>query len=185
MKWHSCRISDFTEKEYECAYRQLSPSRKAHVDRFRQPDDRRRSLAGEILAQKLLRQWGISDAVLETRENGQPVLSGCRLFVSISHCDDFVACALNDTPIGIDAERIQPRSPALAKRVCVPEELEYLQNAASDEERLVRFYEIWTAKEAWFKKLGTGIQNLQSVNTLTLPRQVFRMEDYLVTILYE
>lgn len=185
MKWLTGRVSDFTQQEYARAYRQLSPSRKAHIDRFRQPDDRRRSLAGEILVQKLLKEYGISGAVLETRENGQPVLSGCRLFVSISHCGDFVACALNDAPIGIDAERIKPRSSSLAKRVCVPEELEYLQNAASDEERLVRFYEIWTAKEAWFKKLGTGIQNLQSVNTLSLPRQVFRMEDYLVTILYE
>ena len=46
-----------------------------------------------------------------------------------------------------------------------------------------RFFEIWTAKEAYFKKCGTGITNLKSVNSLTLSRQMHILGDYILHII--
>ena len=177
--WLSCKVTDFSEADYCRAYEQLSPDRKAHIDRFQKPADRTRSLAGQLLVGKLLSQLGLC-ATLHRDEKGRPYLQGCDYFVSIAHCEDLVVCALDEKPVGIDVEKIRPIDVAAAARhVCTPEEHRYLQAGDS----LTRFYEIWTGKEAWFKKQGTGIQNLRSVNILPLERQLHRIEDYLIQII--
>ena len=180
MRWEMCRTSDFTEQEYRAVYEKLSPSRKEHMDAFSNAAARRCSLAGELLLRRLLAAEGIA-AVPERLPSGQPVLPGEPAFVSISHCDDRVVCAVSRTPVGIDIEKVRPIRPGMMERVCTAEELRYLRSGNETE----RFFEVWTAKEAYFKMMGTGITNLQAINILTLPRQVFRQEDYLIQIVYE
>ena len=178
MKWLICRLSDFTPAEYEAVYGALSPSRRAHIDTFRHAGARRQSLAGELALRRLLAQEGM-DATPERLASGQPVLRGSDLHVSITHCGELVACAISGTPIGIDAEQIRPVKPGMPERVCTPEELAWMQDSAE------RFFEIWTAKEAYFKMVGTGITDLRSVNILTLPRHVVREGDHLIQIVYK
>lgn len=180
MKWFMCRTGDFTEQEYEAVYEALSPSRKRHIDAFSNAAARRSSLAGELLLRKLLAEEGVL-AVPERLPGGQPAVPGNPVFVSISHCDDRVVCAVSKTPVGIDIEKVRPIRPGMAERVCTPEELRYVR--AGEEE--MRFFEIWTAKEAYFKMKGTGITSLQAINILTLPRQIFRQEGYLIQIVWE
>lgn len=177
MKWLLCRTGDFTEQEYAAVYEKLSPSRKAHMDAFSNASARRCSLAGELLLRRLLSGEGIV-AVPERLSSGQPVLSGSKLHVSISHCDDRVVCAVSGRPVGIDIEKIRPIRPGMMERVCTAEELRYVRGGNETE----RFFEVWTAKEAYFKMLGTGITNLQAVNTLTLQKVFFRRDEYLVCV---
>ena len=178
MYWLSCKLTDFSREEYDIAYKNLSPSRKDHIDRFQKEADRARSLAGELLAQKLLDRLGLA-GTLHRDEKGRPYLTGCDLFVSIAHCEDRVVCAADTKPVGIDIEKIRPIDVASAARhVCAPEELDYLQK-----DSLTRFYEIWTGKEAWFKKQGTGIQGLKGVNILSLERQVFYGDGFVIQII--
>ena len=56
MEWSYCDIRDLSQKEYDSIYQSLTPSRKEHIDRFLREDDRKRSLAGEYIIQKLLEQ---------------------------------------------------------------------------------------------------------------------------------
>lgn len=180
MHWICCDVAAFSEEDLHRTYAGLSPSRKEHIDRIQPTEDKKRSLAGECLVQKLLQtHYGITNATLHRSENGQPYLSGCELYVSISHSHKIVACAISEEPVGIDVERIRPVKPELHQRVCVPEELKYIRNGDNAAER---FFEIWTAKEAWFKKQGTGITNLHSVNVLEIPREMHRIEDYILHI---
>ncbi len=191
MHWACCKTTDFSEEDIYCAYRQLSPSRKARIDRLRHREDKKRSLAAELLVYQLLKKyWNITSAKLHSKENGEPYFSDCALYVSISHCDEVVACAVSEKPIGIDIERIQPVSMNLFRIVCTLEELGYLsQNAqipkgelCRDMEILQRFFEIWTAKEAYFKKCGTGITDLKSVNVLSLQREMHMVGDCIIQI---
>ena len=175
MNWCIASVTDFTEAELTAVYETMSSSRKAHIDRFRHAGARKQSLAAEALLRRLLG----TDAVMERLPSGQPVLADSSAFISIAHCDDYVVCAVNDKPIGIDIERVKPVKPGMAEKVCTAEELAYVQN--ND----VRFFEVWTAKEACFKMLGTGITDFQTVNTLSLPRKVFRQGEYMIQLVYE
>lgn len=190
MHWTCCKISDYTEAQLQQVYEQLSASRKERIDRYRRKEDRNRSLAAECLVYDLLRkQANITSAKLHCHSNGQPYLTGCELQVSISHCDQMIACAINEDPVGIDIERIRPIKLNICRHVCVPEEMEYLSadqpkdQLCQDENILRRFFEIWTAKEAYYKKCGTGITDLKAVNILPLKRQSHIVEDYFVQIL--
>ena len=188
MHWICRNTADFTEEALQQAYACLSPTRKEHIDRLRKEEDRRRSLVAQLLVQQLLREhYDLSQAQLHRQENGCPYLTGCDLYVSISHCDEMVACAVSDAPVGIDIERIRPTKYPLFHKVCTAQELAYVQpegdELCQDPDVLRRFFEIWTAKEAYFKKRGTGITDLKSVNVLPLPRQTYYMEDFVLQIL--
>ena len=191
MHWSYCDTAAFSSEELHRAYAQLSPSRKAHIDRLQQQEDKLRSLTAELLVQKLLKEhYGVTDAVLHRNPNGQPYLTGCDLFVSISHSDQMVACALSEAPVGIDIENIKPMSLKICRHLCVEEEKAYMLSGShltendncQDPVILRRLFEIWTAKEAYFKKCGTGITDLKSVNILPLDRQIHIIGDYMVQI---
>jgi 4'-phosphopantetheinyl transferase len=186
MHWACRKITDFTEIELQQTYMQLSPSRKVRIDRLRRQEDKVRSLAAERLVYQLLKKhFGITAVKLLCKSSGQPYLADCPLHVSISHCEQAVACAVSHTPVGIDMERIRPIDLRLCRHTCVPEEMEYLRagERCGDQEVFRRFFEIWTAKEAYYKKCGTGITDLKGINILTLQRQVYTMDDYLIQII--
>lgn len=187
MHWTCRTITDLPRDALEQVYLHLSPSRKEHIDRLRLEADKTRSLAAQWLLQQLLEETRGIDAVLHRSANGQPYLTGCDLYVSLSHCENMVACAVSEEPVGIDIERIRPVKAGLCRRVCTPEELAYLQadpdQLNEDPAALGRFFEIWTGKEAYFKKCGTGITNLRAVNVLSLSRQVHTIDDYVLQII--
>lgn len=178
MNWSMTRIGDVSEEELTACYESLSESRKAHMDRFRNQEARRQSLAAELALRKLLQELGIDDTIVRL-PSGQPALARNTAFVSIAHCEDFAVCAVHEKPVGIDIEKLRPVKPGMAQRICTEEELSYVQEAPD------RFFEIWTGKEAYFKMAGTGITNFQAVNVLTLKRTLFRREDHLIQIVTE
>ena len=191
MHWAYCKTTDFSKTQLQQLYLRLSPSRKARIDRLRRKEDKLRSLAAELLVYRLLEtHYGISSAQLHCKDNGRPYLPDCGLHMSISHCEEALACAVSDSPVGIDIERMRPMDLQICRHVCRPEELEYLlantrtpeSCECSDPDILRRFFEIWTAKEAYYKKRGTGITDLKGVNILSLQRQVYTVDDYLIQL---
>lgn len=189
MHWSYCNIKDFSRDALEQAYIQLSDSRKEHIDRLRRSEDKIRSLAAELLLQKLLERFGVTGAILHRDPTGKPYLSGCDLYVSISHCDQIVACAVSEEPVGIDVEQIRPVDLNICRHICTDEEKSYIGTDGTegqlcqDPDILLRFFTVWTAKEAYFKKRGTGITNPKSVNTLKQPRQMQMLGGYLLQII--
>lgn len=80
------------------------------------------------------------------------------LHFNISHCDDLALLAISlEGPVGIDIEPIQ-RAPDLsecAETFCHPAEIAELPEQAQARAR--RLLELWCAKEALLKALGTGL----------------------------
>ena len=165
MKWLYGTIHDFPQTEYDRIRELLTPSRKVRIENLKSADLQKRSLTGDLLAEKL------TGGQIEMALSGQPHLIGSSMHISIAHSGDAVVCAAAETPVGIDIEKIRPTKPGMLQKVCTPEELEYAQQEES------RFFEIWTAKEAYFKMKGTGITNFQDINTLSLHRQIFRKDN--------
>ena len=182
MNWNYCFLNQITKEQYNNIYNSLSPSRLEHISRFKKEEDRKRSLAGEFLIKKILTEdFGIKNPLISRNEKGQPTIENTDIFISIAHSGDLAVAAADRKPIGIDAEKIKPRNLKLAEKICLPQEKEYI--FSSEDNILNRFYEIWTGKEAYFKKTGTGITDFMSVNVLNLDRYIFTVKDYLIQII--
>lgn len=145
-------------------------------------EERRRK--GEALARRMLQEYTGRPAAsfnLARTEAGKPYTENGPEF-NLSHSGEFLACAVSDRPIGIDIEAVRPLKIEIARRVCTPSELDYI--APATEGAHLRFLQVWTAKEAYFKALGTGIAGLQSVCYFDLLPRLQRVETeaYILTI---
>lgn len=190
MNWLYRRLEDFSPAQYDQIYTQLSPERQARIDRYRRREDQLRSLAGELLIRELVTQMGVAHPVVEQLPSGQPVLAGGQLHISIAHSGQMVVCAAGEEPIGIDVEQLRPFRAGLLRHVCTEAELAYIadgqplpEDMITDPGAIDRFFEIWTGKEAWFKRAGTGITDMKSVNILPLERQMFRIDGYMIQLM--
>ncbi|MDO4622911.1 MAG: 4'-phosphopantetheinyl transferase superfamily protein, partial [Eubacteriales bacterium] len=112
-----------------------------------------------------------AEAILEKDGKGCPhILPKPEVYVSISDSDDFWLIAFSHQRIGIDLQRMEApymtrekdtksRCIRLARRFFHPEEAEFVCAEEETEEVSRRFFKIWTAKEAFVKFTGTGIDN--------------------------
>ncbi len=115
----------------------------------------RRSLARKVLA----RQFGLKEDAVEIGHEpaGRPLIlrpRGSGLHLSLATRAGLVAIALAHRPVGIDVERV-----ALASEpppaVLHPDERRWLEGLPATA-RPLAFAQLWSAKEAYVKALGTG-----------------------------
>lgn len=114
-------------------------------------------LAGRLLARQLLcHQVGgaISDWSISAKNGSKPIIVGhSNLHISLSHSDDYVACALANHPIGIDleCERENRATNDLIAFICNDTE-QALFHGLSQQQRQSQLIALWTIKEAWLKQ---------------------------------
>ncbi len=160
-------IDDVSESEYEKYYSLLAEEKKKRIDSLRFEKDKRLSVCAEMLAKKMIaKRCSVKpeNIVILTDSNGKPYVKNADIYFNISHSGDMVACALCDSPVGIDIEKMREVDDKLIKFVSTNEELEYIYAEPAVKQQ--RFFEIWTAKEAYFKCVGSGITDLKSINVL-------------------
>ena len=88
-------------------------------------------------------------------ERGKPYFPGCPdLHFSVSRSGSLSLCSLGEGPIGVDVERVRPRSPGLPRYALDDREYAWFQSRGS---RWEDFYALWTLKEARVKCTGEGI----------------------------
>ncbi len=84
-------------------------------------------------------------------ENGKPEFDIERdIYYNMAHSGEYVACAVADTPVGIDIDGSRNADLKIAKRFFTQEECDMI-NSSSD------FFKIWTFKEAYGKYTGKGV----------------------------
>ena len=89
-------------------------------------------------------------------ESGKPYLKDKNLYFSLSHSNGIIALTVSKEEVGLDIELIKPVKDALAKRIMTTEEYN-IYNTLDKNKKITYFYEVWTSKEAYVKKLGTSI----------------------------
>ena len=83
-------------------------------------------------------------------------------YFNISHSYGFVVFIMDDSPIGIDVERIKSPKEDVIKYVSSNEELDYITDGE-------KFAQVWTNKESLLKAIGVGITgDLKGVPSLPL-----------------
>lgn len=111
-----------------------------------------------LLLEEMLRQnFGLNCCPeFSYGSNGKPYFRDYPdICFSISHCHRGIACAVMDSPVGIDIEDIQ-YDDNLAKVILNHEELTIVRSA---DEPDVRFTEFWTRKESFLKLTGEGLRD--------------------------
>ncbi len=74
------------------------------------------------------------------------------LFLSLSHTDTHVLCAIGDVPLGADVQTRRPLRPGMERYVCGDGELEDFD-----------FFQLWCMKESWIKLHGGPDRPLREV----------------------
>lgn len=144
----------------------INNKKRQKILKFKNLDDKIRSLIGEILIRTLISQkFNIPNYKIDIKENqfGKPFLNNKKNFkFNISHSDEYVICAIDKNNIGIDIELVKPLDyKNIAKNFFTRDEYNYITSLNS----LNRFYEIWTRKESYVKAIGKGLYiNLDSFN---------------------
>ena len=98
-----------------------------------------------------------------TGENGKPYLSDNAMFFSLSDTDTFCICAVSDTEIGADIQRIVSGREKLAQRFFSEEETDFFNRS---EKRDEMFSLLWSLKESYIKFLGLGLS--KSLNSFAV-----------------
>lgn len=128
---------------------------------FRSVKARMSRLLGEWLVRRLLFRycgWGGDDFAIVRKEHGKPYITGGDrpVFYNISHSGDYLLCALSDTEVGVDIERVEVARMNVAERFFHPAEIKSLQYLSGKEQDDL-FFRYWAAKESFLKYTGKGL----------------------------
>ena len=144
----------------------LSEDERARASRFRSRSAQDRFVVARgILRNILARYLDLAPAQLRFSDgrHGKPALAEdmrCRpLHFNLSHSADLVLVAVAPRAVGIDVERVRPRTrlDRIAGRMFAANEAARLR-ALPSRERLDMFYRCWTRREALAKAQGEGLR---------------------------
>lgn len=121
--------------------------------------------AGREAMRLVLEKTGISGTVRPHPEHGYVELTQSNdkpipgIFINISHTDSLAVAAISGAPVGVDVEAIT-RDPSRAlERLMSDRDRELLKKFPQPQDpRLSPALLLWTAKEAFSKALGMGMQ---------------------------
>jgi len=169
LKWYDIRKMD--SSVCETVIKNTNAQRKSRIRGIAQEDDRKRTVAGELLAREMLGEklgmdpWQVP---LNWEDEGKPQVEAEGVFCSVSHSGPYVVCAVAEVPVGVDVEVIRTADEKFMRRTCSDREMSYIRYG--DAGCFQRFWECWTAKESLFKLTGHG--PLLSLSAFALPRGV-------------
>ena len=169
MKTLFCDVTTVSEEEFKLWFSMMSEERKERCRRLRTANAQKCCIAADRLIRNAAEEAlkiAPKDLIISIADSGKPFIKGNPIYFSVSHTDIMVVCAYSDAPVGIDIELNRPVLVSAQERICTPEEWEYLNVPKSDAERSLRFFEIWTRKEAIFKLDGILPRKDKEIPTL-------------------
>lgn len=155
-----CDIRNISDEKFTQEIAKLPPLRRRYILSKKDIDDRKRSLAASVLINRaILSLTGKTTApVIAYGQFKKPYCINYNIHFNASHSGNYTAVAVSDRDIGIDIESLREYSPAIAKKYFTKAEIDYIGAAALRSERDRRFFELWTAKEAYLKLTGQGLR---------------------------
>lgn len=161
MEIYLVKISDIIEHKYNRLCSKIDKSKKLRIYSYINERDKIRTLIGEVLIRSIInKKLNLNNDCIKLEQNkyGKPYLKGYPYFnFNISHSEEYIVCAIDDKPIGIDIESIKPiEYKNIAKSFFSISEYNYISTADICIQ-LSRFYEIWTLKESYIKCCGEGL----------------------------
>ena len=122
--------------------------------------DRRLCLLSYLLLEYMCWERGVDIHGLDfsRAENGKPYFSALpELHFNLSHCAAGVACAVAETPVGVDIQETVVMRQNLQSKLFSKQEQEQIAGAENPRDEMTR---LWTVKEARCKYTGRGLADL-------------------------
>ena len=118
-------------------------------------------------------------------ESGKPYIKDSSLYFSLSHSNGIIALTVSKEEIGIDIELIKDVKDTLSRRIM--NDLEYnTYQSLNKESKKIYFFEVWTSKEAYIKKLGTSItlnpSNISIEDDVLLKKINISSNEYMIAL---
>jgi 4'-phosphopantetheinyl transferase len=99
---------------------------------------------------------GVSDFSIEYSSHGKPYLKARDdIFFSLSHSGNYAVCAIYDKEVGVDIEKVSEAGEKLIRKVTTDSEFDFLMSL-EQKARNEEFMRLWTAKESYVKRDGSG-----------------------------
>lgn len=131
----------------------LTDEERARHARMR-PDPR----GDEFLVGRALARHALGDQVFVAGSHGRLAVAGSAVQFNLSHAEGVVVCAVADSDVGVDVEKVDERrtEPGIWQNYFAPVEVAALA-ALPEAARCERFFRYWTLKEAYIKARGLGL----------------------------
>jgi len=126
----------------------LFPKRMEKARRFKQENDQLRCIGAGILMHDVL---SIKEEELSYNAHQKPQKKDT--FFNLSHSGHYVIAVQDEDEIGCDIEIINPAHMDIARKVFLPEEIEWM----NEKDSASRFFTLWTLKESVMKQQGKGL----------------------------
>lgn len=148
------------EKQYNTLLSKLTEEKQEGIQQYVFREDALRSIVADLLIRKsIVTKFQIPNEQIqfETNTYGKPFVKGLPSFhFNVSHSGNWVVCATDNQPIGIDIEEIQPIDFQIAYSFFSRTEIEDIEEKTGNE-KLLYFYDLWSLKESYIKMVGKGL----------------------------
>jgi 4'-phosphopantetheinyl transferase EntD len=148
----------------------LDGAERARLAAMSGPIRPREFLGGRFLAKSMAaRILGVdpADIGIEVEAEGRPRIAAPEaLCLGITHTRDYAACAISRSRVGLDFEELGRKGElkGVEDYAFSPREKAF----AAGEDRELRFFAIWTLKEAYLKRLGLGVPEIRRAPSFEL-----------------
>ena len=150
-------ITDASGIDPEGAY-PLSQYRLEKLKRQKNDSARRLGIAAELLLIKALETAApevMPPLDIRCGRDGKPELSDSEIYFNLSHSGKYAACAVSDSPVGLDIQTVRGCNVRLAEKYFTPQERRFIKEGKASAHA---FTQLWSIKESCVKLLGTGLK---------------------------
>ncbi len=180
MVCKSIQLSSVSPEMYKETFDILSPNRQSRILAMKTDEEKRNAVAFEMLARKCLS--ALTDAPefafnILTGINKLCLVSNFSAYFSLSMNGDFLCCAADKVPIGIDCRKMEPFRFSEAQRLFSDVELRQIfattvrsladivrYDVCDMQAEMLQYWKMYTMKEAYFTALGRTFRNFRDVS---------------------
>ena len=119
---------------------------------------------------------GVQNPKICYTDAGKPYFADLPIHFSLSHSGTKAILAVAECEVGADIQEMKEVNLRLAERVFTPREREYVGGDP------VRFFEIWTKKEAYGKWKGSGVASVFRTDILDMDFYTEQDGEYMIAV---
>ncbi|MDR0676921.1 MAG: 4'-phosphopantetheinyl transferase superfamily protein [Elusimicrobiota bacterium] len=131
------------------------------------------------------------DIIFEKYFTGKPFIKNYSyIYYNMSHTNSAIICSLNNSPVGIDIEKIRNLNNLIFDKYFYDREKKYVMKSGGLKNKNKKFFEIFTKKEAYIKYFGEwDFLDFSHVNIFKINKNIkflnFEICDFSVSVCFK